>query len=130
MSFVNLTATFFFNIEKATIVKKEFSSGIVLDTICNSIIGQYEYTFGEKPVDVVLQMLVDGFFLFNLHKNRYMLKSKEACLKYVEDSKISVEEKEYFLSIFLYNQRPHFLTFDEHEYLRAFGCLDGFNDSK
>jgi hypothetical protein len=66
--------------------------------------------------------------LFNLHKNKYMVKSKEALLNYVNDKSICFEEREYFLNIFLYNQRPKFLTFDEHEYLRACGDLEGFND--
>ena len=46
----------------------------------------------------------------------------------VNNKSNSIEEIDYFLNIFLYNQRPKFLSFDEHEYLRAYGDLEGFND--
>ena len=100
----------------------------MIDTIRNCISEQYEYTFGAKPKSPILESLVDGFILFNLHKNKYMIKSKDALLKYVKDRSIAFQEKEYFLHIYLYNQRPNFLSFDEHEYLRACGDLDGFYD--
>ena len=116
----NIDATYFFDDENLnpTIVKKQVSSYIVFDTIRNSIMGQFEYTFGIMPDVKVLKTLVNGFILFNLHKNAFMVKSKEALLKYVEDKSISIEERQYFLDIFLYNRRPKFLTIDEHEYLR------------
>ena len=125
---IKFDTTYFFEGTTPTIVKKELSPHIVIDTIRNFIANQYEYTFGAKPELGILQGLLDGFILFNLHKNKYMVKSKEELLKYVNDKSISFDEREYFLHIFLYNQRPKFLTFDEHEYLRACGHLEGFND--
>ena len=127
-SMIDFNATYFFESETPTIIKKQLSSCIVTDTIRNCIAEQYEYTFGEKPYLQVLESMVCGFLLFNLHKNKYMLKSKEELLNYVNDKSISFEERDYFLNIFLYNQRPTFLSFDEHEYLRACGDLEGFND--
>lgn len=136
-SVVNINSTFIFdeipidalpeNITP-TCITKELSSSIVIDTIRQSIIDQYEYTFGVKPHPGVLSSMVDGFVLFNLHKNKYMLKSKDALLNYVKDRTISLEERDYFLNIVLFNQRPNFLTPDEHEYLRACGDLDGFDE--
>ena len=126
---IKFDATYFFEGDTPTIVKKELSPHILIDTIRNSIAQQYEYTFGAKPDLRILEGLLDGFLLFNLHKNKYMLKSKEALLKYVNDKSVSFEEREYFLNIFLYNQRPKFMSFNEHEYLRACGDLEGFNDS-
>ena len=119
-SVTNINSTFFFDEEKSTptSIKKELSSYIVIDTIRQSIIDQYEYNFGEQPETQYLKMLIDGFVLFNLHKNKYMLKNKYSLLKYVKDRSISVEEKGYFLDILLYNQRPQFLTAHEHECLR------------
>ncbi len=119
-SVTNINSTFFFDEEKSTptSIKKELSSYIVIDTIRQSIIDQYEYNFGEQPETQYLKMLIDGFVLFNLHKNKYMLKNKYSLLKYVKDRSISVEEKGYFLDILLYNQRPEFLTVHEHECLR------------
>ena len=125
---IKFDATYFFECNTPTIVKKELSPHIVVDTIRNFIAGQYEYTFGVKPDLRIEQGLLDGFLLFNLHKNKYMLHSKESLLKYLKDRMIPFEEKDYFLNIFLYNQRPSFLSFDEHEFLRACGDLEGFND--
>jgi len=125
---IKFNATYFFEDMMPTIVKKELSPHIVIDTIRNFIANYYEYTFGAKPDLCVLEGLLDGFLLFNLHKNKYMLKSKTALLNYINDKTVSCEEKNYFLDIFLYNQRPKFLTFDEHEYLRSCGDLDGFDD--
>ena len=127
-SMTNINATFFFEEETLTpsCVTKELSSNIIIDTIRQSIIHQYEYTFGEKPHPSVLSSIVDGFVLFNLHKNKYMLNSEDALLNYVKDRTISIEEKQYFLDIILFSQRPNFLTPEEHEYLRACGDLDGF----
>jgi hypothetical protein len=125
---IKFDATYFFEGTTPTIVKKELSPHIVIDTIRNFIANQYEDTFGAKPDLRILEGLLVGFMLFNLHKNKYMVKSKEALLNYVNDKSICFEEREYFLNIFLYNQRPKFLTFDEHEYLRACGDLEGFNN--
>ena len=126
---IKFNATYFFEDMTPTIVKNEVSPHIVIDTIRNFIAGQYEYTFGAKPDSRILEGLLDGFLLFNLHKNKYMLHSKESLLKYLKDRMIPFEERDYFLNIFLYNQRPSFLSVDEHEYLRACGVLEGFNDS-
>ena len=126
---IKIDATYFFEDTTPTIVKKELSPHIVIDTIRNFVADQYEYTFGAKPYLRILEDLLDGFLLFNLHKNKYMLQSKEALLKYANDKSISWEERTYFLDIFLYNQRPKFLSFDEHEYLRSCGDLKGFNDN-
>ena len=120
---IEIDATYFFEDTVPTIVKKELSPHIVIDTIRNFIIHQYEYTFGAKPDSRIAEDLLDGFLLFNLHKNKYMLKNKEDLLKYVNNNSVSSEERQYFLDIFLYNQRPKFMSFDEHEYLRACGDL-------
>ena len=127
-SMINVNTTYFFEDETPKIVKKQLSPYIVIDTLRNSIMGQFEYTFGEKPESSNLEMLVEGFVLFNLHKNKYMLTSKEALLNYVKDKSISIEEIHYFLDIFLYNQRPKFLTIAEHEHLTACGDLKDFDD--
>ena len=122
-----IDATYFYGKnEPPTIVKKEFSTCIIFQTIAEDISSQYKFTFGVEPFPLVLNSLIDGFVLFNLHKNKYMLKSKDALLKYMNDRSISIEEKDYFQDIVLYKQRPKFLTFDEHEYIRACGSLDGY----
>jgi hypothetical protein len=58
-----------------------------------------------------------------------MLNSKEQLLKYINNGSISIEEKGYFLDIFLYKQKPSFLTLDELENIRAFGTLSDDDDS-
>jgi hypothetical protein len=74
-------------------------------------------------------MMVDGFMLFNLHRNRDMLKSREALIKYINDPKISMEEKDYFKDIVLYTQKPAFFTSDEIEQIRALDKLiDNFDN--
>uniref|UniRef100_A0A6C0KPX6 DM2 domain-containing protein n=1 Tax=viral metagenome TaxID=1070528 RepID=A0A6C0KPX6_9ZZZZ len=55
-----------------------------------------------------------------------MLKSKDDLIKYCKDNSVPFEEKAYFFHIFLYNQRPNFLTNNEHEYIRETGNLDGY----
>jgi len=70
----------------------------------------------------------DGFVLFNLRSNKYMLTSKTELLNYITDENVPVEEKLYFSDIFLYNQRPSFLSKDEHEYIRACRTLNGFEE--
>ena len=125
-----ITATYYYtdkNDERVTIIK-EFSESIIIDTIREFIISQHLHTFGAPPPKQVLGMYVNGFILFNLHKNKYMLKNKDELLKYMNDTSISLEEKKYFSDFFLYTQRPKFLTFDEHEYIRACGNLDGYNE--
>ena len=122
---IKFNATYFFEDMVPTIVKKELSPHIIIDIIRNFIANQYEYTFGAKPDLCVLEGLLEGFLLFNLHKNKYMLKSKEALLKYVNDKSVAHQETTYFLDIFLYSQRPKFLTLDEHEKLISFGVLEG-----
>jgi len=125
---IEFDATYYYEVNTPTIIKKQLSSFIVIDTIRNFISDQYKHIFGANPDLRILEGLLDGFLLFNLHKNKYMLTNKESLLKYVSDKSISFEEKEYFLTIFLYNQRPKFLTFDEHEFLRACGDLEGYNE--
>jgi hypothetical protein len=122
----NIISTFFYDKEvlTPTFVNKEVSCCLIMDTIKQSIIDQHKFTFRENPYPKTLEMLVDGFVLFNLHKNRYMLENKNSLIKYLNDNTISLEEKMYFTDIFLYNQRPNFLTFDEHEYFRAGGYED------
>jgi len=82
--------------------------------------------FGRQQADHILNAVVDGFILFNLRKDKYMLNSKEELLQYCKDENVTLQEKLYFWNIFLYDQRPQFLTFDEHEYIRACGDLDGY----
>ena len=120
-----ITATHYYDGECVTIIK-EFSESIIIDTIREFIISQHLHTFGAPPPKQVLGTYVNGFILFNLHKNKYMLKNKDELLKYINNNSISLEEKKYFENIFLYNQRPSFLTADEHEYIRACGNLEGY----
>jgi hypothetical protein len=47
-------------------------------------------------------------------------------LKYLNNKNISLEENSYYIHIFLYSQRPKFLTFEEHEYIRCCGNLEGY----
>jgi len=101
---IEFDALYFFEDTTPTIVKKELSPYVILDTIRNFISNQYEYTFGAKPDSHILQGLLNGFLLFNLHKNKHMLKNKEELLKYVNDRTVSWDERGYFLDIFLYNQ--------------------------
>jgi hypothetical protein len=122
-----ITSTFFYDDEykyMPTTVKKELSTDIIFQTITEAITCQYVYTFGEKPHNLLLEQLVNGFVLFNLHKNKYMLNSKDELLKYVKDNNISIEENIYFTDIVLYSQRPKFLTADEHECIRACGTIN------
>jgi len=125
-----VTSTFFFNdvnnndnYNNPTYIDKELTPFLMVNTIRENIIDQYKYIFGEKPVEKNLQMMVDGFMLFNLHRNRDMLKSREALIKYINDPKISLEEKDYFKDIVLYTQKPAFFTSDEIEQIRALDKL-------
>ena len=125
-----VTSTFFFNdsnndanYKNPTYVDKELTPFLMTSTIRENIIDQFKYNFGEKPDEKNLQMMVDGFMLFNLHKNRDMLKSRENLINYVNDTRISLEEKMYFEDIILYTQKPSFFTSDEIEQIRAVGNL-------
>jgi hypothetical protein len=89
---------------------------------------QSMHTFGMPIADYILHLLTDGFVLFNLRSNKYMLNSKTELLNYIADENVELEEKLYFTDIFLYNQRPSFLSKDEHEYIRACRTLDGFEE--
>jgi hypothetical protein len=89
---------------------------------------QSMHTFGMPIADYILHLLTDGFVLFNLRGNKYMLNSKTELLNYIADENVELEEKLYFTDIFLYNQRPSFLSKDEHEYIRACRTLDGFEE--
>jgi hypothetical protein len=82
--------------------------------------------FGLRQADHILNAIVDGFILFNLRKDKYMLKSKDELLQYCKDENVTLQEKLYFWDIFLFDQRPRFLTDDEHEYIRSCGDLDGY----
>ena len=131
-----VTSTFFFNdvnnndnYNNPTYIDKELTPFLMVNTIRENIIDQYKYIFGVKPVEKNLQMMVDGFMLFNLHRNRDMLKSREALIKYINDPKISMEEKDYFKDIVLYTQKPAFFTSDEIEQIRALDKLiDNFDN--
>jgi chromatin remodeling complex protein RSC6 len=86
-------------------------------------------TFGMPIADYILNSIVNGFILFNLRSDKkYMLANKTELLNYIADENVSLEEKLYFQDIFLYNHRPSFLSKDEHEYIRACGTLDGFEE--
>jgi len=105
------------------IVEEEMSAR---DAIREFVQYQSMFIFGMPQAEHILDLIVNGFFLFNLRKDKYMLNSKEDLLKYCKDNSVPFEEKMYFDNIFLYNQRPDFITDDEHEYIRACGDLDGY----
>jgi chromatin remodeling complex protein RSC6 len=113
------------DIEHSTpiIVEEEMSAR---DAIREFVQCQAMHIFGRPQAEHILNLIVNGFFLFNLRKDKYMLNSKDDLLKYCKDNSVPFEEKMYFDDIFLYNQRPEFLTSDEHEYIRAMGDLDGY----
>ena len=105
------------------IVEEEMSER---DAIREFVQYQSMYIFGMPQAEHILDLIVNGFFLFNLRKDKYMLNSKDDLIKYCKDNSVPFEEKMYFDNIFLYNYRPDFLTDDEHEYIRACGDLDGY----
>jgi hypothetical protein len=105
------------------IVEEEMSTR---NAISEFVQYQAMYIFGRPQAEHIVDLIVNGFFLFNLRKDKYMLNSKDDLLKYCKDNSVSFEEKMYFDNIFLYNYRPDFLTDDEHEYIRACGDLDGY----
>jgi hypothetical protein len=106
-----------------TIVEKEMSTR---NAIREFVQYQAMYIFGMPQAEHIVDLIVNGFFLFNLREDKYMLNSKDDLIKYCKDNSVSFEEKMYFDNIFLYNYRPDFLTDDEHEYIRACGDLDGY----
>ena len=105
------------------IVEEEMSTR---NAISEFVQYQAMYIFGRPQAEHIVDFIVNGFFLFNLRKDKYMLKSKDDLLQYCKDESVSFEEKMYFDNIFLYNYRPDFLTDDEHEYIRACGDLDDY----
>lgn len=109
------------------IVEKEMSER---DAIREFVQSHSMYTFGGLQGEHIIEAIVNGFFLFNLRENKYMLHSKDELLKYCKDNTVSLEEKMYFWDIFLFNQRPKFLTSDEHDYIRDCGHLDGYVEKK
>jgi hypothetical protein len=109
------------------IVEKEMSER---DAIREFVQSHSMYTFGMLQDEHIIEAIVNGFFLFNLRENKYMLNSKDELLQYCKDNTVSLEEKMYFWDIFLFNQRPKFLTSDEHDYIRDCGDLDGYVEKK
>jgi hypothetical protein len=105
------------------IVEKEMSTR---NAIREFVQCQSMHIFRAPQSEQIVDLIVNGFFLFNLRKDKCMLDSKDELLKYCKDNSVPFEEKMYFFHIFLYNQRPKFLTDDEHEYIRAMGDLDGY----
>lgn len=105
------------------IVEEEMSTR---NAICEFVQYQAMYIFGRPQAEHIVDFIVNGFFLFNLRKDKYMLNSKDDLIKYCKDNSVPFEEKMYFDNIFLYNYRSDFLTDDEHEYIRAMGDLDGY----
>jgi hypothetical protein len=103
--------------------KKDLSTLLIIDSIRQFIINQYTFIFRMSPHENILEMLVNGYILFNQHKNINMLSSKDKLIKYFNNHDISVEEKLYFTDIILYIQKPKFITKNEVENLRAFGNL-------
>ena len=87
---------------------------------------QAMHIFRMPQGEHITKLIVDGFILFNLRKDKYMLNSKDELLQYCKDESVLLEEKMYLWDIFLYNQRPYFLSDDEHEYIRAVGDLDDY----
>ena len=109
------------------IVEKEMSER---DAIREFVQNHSMYTFGGLQGENIIEAIVNGFFLFNLRENKYMLNSKAELLQYCKDNTVSLEEKMYFWDIFLFNQRPKFLTSEEHDYIRDCGNLDGYVEKK
>lgn len=113
-----------------TYVTKELSPSLVKDTIRGFIGDQFKYIYGANVDTSKLEMLVDGFMLFNLHKNKSMLTNRKMLNQYLNNKHISIEENSYFLHIVLQIQKPHFISQDEMEYIRATGTMDGYGDNR
>ena len=109
------------------IVEKEMSAR---NAIREFVQCQAMHRFGMPQAEHITNLIVNGFFLFNLRKDKYMLNSKDELLKYCKDNSVPFEEKMYLFDIFLYNQRPKFLSYDEHEYIRSMGDLDGYGEDE
>lgn len=109
------------------IVEKEMSAR---DAIREFVQSQSMHTFGMLQGENIIEAIVNGFFLFNSRENKYMLNSKDELLQYCKDNTVSLEEKMYFWDIFLFTQRPKFLTPEEHDYIRDCGDLDGYVEKK
>jgi len=109
------------------IVEKEMSAR---DAIREFVQSQSMHTFGILQAENIIEAIVNGFFLFNSRKDKYMLNSKDELLQYCKDNTVSLEEKMYFWDIFLFTQRPKFLTPEEHDYIRDCGDLDGYIEKK
>jgi hypothetical protein len=109
------------------IVEKEMSAR---NAIREFVQCQSMHIFRAPQDEQIVDLIVNGFFLFNLRKDKYMLNSKDELLKYCKDNSVSFEEKMYFFHSFLYNQRPKFLNYDEHEYIRECGHLDGYGENE
>jgi hypothetical protein len=126
---IKFYSTYFYNgSDSPTYVTKELSPWLVKDTIRDFIGDQFKYIYGARPNPNNLEMLVDGFMLFNLHKNKSMLMDRNMLNQYLNNKGISVEENSYFLNIVLQIQKPHFISQDEMEYIRATGTMDGYSD--
>jgi hypothetical protein len=123
------SAYFYEGSDTPTYVTKELSPWLVKDTIRGFIGNQFKYIYGANPDPRQLEILVDGFMLFNLHKNKSMLTNKQMLDKYLNNKSISIEENSYFLNIVLQIQKPHFISQDEMEYIRATGTMDGYEDN-
>jgi len=124
MTTIQINSTF--SKDKCTnnyVVKKELSTLLIIDSIRQFIINQHIFIFKVSPNENIIESLVNGYILFNQHKNINMLSSKDNLIKYFNNNDISVEEKMYFTDIILYVQKPQFLTKNEVENLRAFGEL-------
>jgi hypothetical protein len=124
MTTIQINSTF--SKDKCTnnyVVKKELSTLLIIDSIRQFIINQHIFIFKVSPNENIIESLVNGYILFNQHKNINMLSSKDNLIKYFNNNDISVEEKMYFTDIILYVQKPKFLTKNEVENLRAFGEL-------
>jgi len=105
------------------IVEKEMSWRGAIREFVQS---QSMHIFGTLQAEHITDAIVNGFFLFNSRENKYMLNSKDELLQYCKDNSVSLEEKMYFWDIFLFTQRPKFLTPEEHDYIRDCGDLDGY----
>lgn len=126
---IQFYSTYFYNgSDSPTYVTKELSPWLVKDTIRGFIGDQFKYIYGAKPDPRNLKMLVDGFMLFNLHKNKSMLMNRNMLNQYLNNKSISIEENSYFLNIVLQIQKPHFISQDEMEYIRATGTMDGYGE--
>ena len=97
---IQFSSTYFYDgSDTPTYVTKELSPWLVKDTIRGFIGDQYKYIYGGNPSPCGLETLVDGFMLFNLHKNKAMLTNRKMLNKYLNNKGISIEENSYFLNI-------------------------------